>query len=85
MIQKNYAILTDESSLRLMCIRPCQECSLIQTFKDIENVSSSATHTPENTLVLGLTAKGTDKEKQSLLPTIQELTQQICNMCQRNR
>lgn len=85
MIKKNYAILTDESSLHLMCIRPCQECSLIKTFKGIENVSSSATRTPENTLVLGLTAKGTDKEKQSLLPTIQELTQQICNMCQRNR
>ena len=85
MKNEKYSILTNENSLHLMCVNACPECSLIKMFKDIENVSLSATYTPENVLVLGLSLMGVDKEKQSLLPTLRELTQQVCDTCQRNR
>lgn len=85
MKEQKYSILTDNNSLHLMCVRPFQECSLVKSFQDIENVSLSATRTPENVLLLCLKPQGTQEEKQALLPTLRELTQQMCDTCQRNR
>lgn len=86
MIKKNYAILTDESSLHLMCIRPCQECSLVKTFHDVSNVSVSQARTANNTLVLDLGIQADDaQEAVELVPTMCELCRQVCDTCRKSR
>ena len=77
--------MVTDYTLHLMCVRPCANCSLAQTFNSIENVAAVVTKTPEQALVLELKLKGTGTENRDLLPTVCEMTKQICNMCQKNR
>ncbi|MBQ5699747.1 MAG: hypothetical protein IIV74_00425 [Alphaproteobacteria bacterium] len=85
MKKANFAVLTNGCSLSLMCIKPCKKCSLVETFKDVDNVSVDVTVTPANSLVLELGLKGNETEKNALFPTVYEMTKQMCAMCQNSR
>lgn len=81
-MSKKYTTITTNDTLHLMCVNPCDECKLAKTFKDINNVSSNVTRTPDNVLVLGLRAHDDQDNTLFLMSTINELSKQICGMCQ---
>lgn len=81
----NFAVLTNGCSLSLMCVNPCKKCSLVETFKDVNNVSVDVTVTPAKSLVLEFALKGNEAEKNALFPTVREMTKQMCAMCQNSR
>ena len=85
MNNKKYTILTDNDTMHLMCIKPHEKCRLASTFKDLVNIESATTHTPDNVAVHRMKLCGTPEEIKSCMTTMINLTQQICDMCQKER
>ncbi len=85
MTNKKYTILADNDTMHLMCIKPREKCELASTFKDLINIETMTTHTPDNVAVYRMKVCGTPREIKDCLNTVVDLTQQICDTCQKQR
>lgn len=79
---KKYTILTDEKTVNLMCIQPYANCALFKTFRELLNVQTTKTVTPDGVLVYTFALKGNETETKEGVSIVCDLAGQICSACQ---
>ncbi len=84
-MSKEYSILKDEKSVHVTCIRPYANCALFNSYRDLVNISTTKTITRDGVLVYTFNLRGTDAEIKECMPTVCDLTRQICDQCQSKR
>lgn len=82
MKNQNYAILLDNLTLSVMCLRPTEVCALQNVFKDVNNVSTYVMTTPSKANVLEFKIENKDDSKMELAGVVHEMAKQMCAMCQ---
>ncbi len=82
MKNQNHAILLDNLTLSVMCLRPTKVCALQNVFKDVNNVSTYVMTTPSKAQVLEFKIEGKDDAEMGLLGVVHEMARQMCAMCQ---
>ena len=82
MKNQNYAILSNNLTLNVMCSKPAKVCALQNVFMDIKNVSTSVMHTPSKVQVLEFGIKAKDDSELELAGLVHEMARQMCAMCE---